>query len=243
MIITRSKFNDKFLKKFNKAFYGDVKNKPEIEIQLFEIQKKWIDTLDYQYIDEMESVCLPYARSILLKKIKVTEYDFLDESDLFQIYSKACRDFCNLFLRKDRFCIGGSFGGRIYWNVLESFSAFIKARSRMTSLDLEDEDNNQYMLSRSSLAVEATRKSDADAYNMALAEFVEKEVSNLTAEEILKLTAYVKILFAHKNMSRSNFLLNAQRTSQSLKLDYTEKSLCESFVLDLKEYLERYTIN
>ena len=93
------------------------KLKPDIEIQLMELQQKYLETRDPEIYKKMFGLLIPYARSLVLKTIKGKI--FLPPDMIEDIAIEASIKFMNQYSRKEWF-IATSFGGVLQFKILES---------------------------------------------------------------------------------------------------------------------------
>ena len=98
-------------------YYGDIKDKPETEQKLFELQDKWITTKDPKVWSEMYLEVSNYMRSLILKKLK--NKVFLEKEVIDDKNNRAVIKFMSQFLTNPNFKIGASFAGMMKYPVLE----------------------------------------------------------------------------------------------------------------------------
>lgn len=93
------------------------KGKPEIEIQLTDLQASYLTTRDNIYYQKMFELMVPYARSLTLKTTKGRI--FLPPDIVEDVSVEAALKFMNQYKKKD-WSVAASFGGILHYKVLES---------------------------------------------------------------------------------------------------------------------------
>lgn len=95
-----------------------AKKKPATEIKLDELQEKYLATRDEAVWQEMFSIMIQYARSLVLKATKGKV--FLDPDHVIGVATDAAIKIMRRYHEDPEFSIEKSFGGLLRWKVIES---------------------------------------------------------------------------------------------------------------------------
>lgn len=94
------------------------KPKPITEIKLSELQERYLATQDNAVWEEMFSIMINYARSLVLKQTKGKV--FLDPDHVSAVSTDAAIKIMKRYHEEEGFKITHSFGGLLRWKVIES---------------------------------------------------------------------------------------------------------------------------
>jgi len=97
--------------------YDNSKPKPPTEILLDELQEKYLQNRTDETWKEMFIVCLPYAKSLILKKIKSKV--FLEQDYVNECAVSVVLRFLNQYKTNPEFKVDWSFAGMMVYKVLE----------------------------------------------------------------------------------------------------------------------------
>ena len=95
-----------------------AKKKPVTEIKLTELQEQYLATRDEKVWQEMFSIMIQYARSLVLKATKGKV--FLDPDHVIGVATDAAIKIMRRYHDDPDFLIDRSFGGLLRWKVIES---------------------------------------------------------------------------------------------------------------------------
>lgn len=95
-----------------------AKKKPATEIKLTDLQEQYLATRDEKVWQEMFSIMIQYARSLVLKATKGKV--FLDPDHVIGVATDAAIKIMRRYHDDPDFMIDRSFGGLLRWKVIES---------------------------------------------------------------------------------------------------------------------------
>lgn len=99
-------------------FYGDLKDKPQTEQELFRLQNKYRATRDPKVWSEMFELCYVYMRSLVLKRCIGKCY--LSPEEVSSKTATATLSFMSQYLKNPSFEVGASFAGMMQWKIVEA---------------------------------------------------------------------------------------------------------------------------
>ena len=128
-------------------WYGDIKDKPLIEQELFRKQTEWYESKDDKKRLEVwqsmfSDVCI-YARSMVLQKLKNKKFLTPDVVDGHA--NNAALKFMSQYLYRKNFKCGTSFGKMINFKVVEAVYGNIKD-DKNYSLNMESDNSDNFDL-------------------------------------------------------------------------------------------------
>lgn len=137
MIIDRPRMTREEYQKFLSNYY-EKPGIPEIELKLKAHQERILLDGDYSHLSEFKADVQVYVRSLILKRIKNTDSDYIDEYVVESLASEAADNFVKRYFRSENPAIGASFAGVLDYKAQEVLSKYWKSSSIESSLSLDD---------------------------------------------------------------------------------------------------------
>lgn len=140
---------------YNKAFedFYIKPNKPEIEIQLQEFQKRLLVKKDYTVLPAFKRSLAEYSKSLLLKCLKGST-DYIEPEQVEVLANISAENFIKRYFRTENCVVGASFAGILKFKVREVLSLFFKQGAVESNLSIDSIFGNSDD-SRSNLSVES----------------------------------------------------------------------------------------
>ena len=113
------------------------------EREAYDCQMKFLETRDFKYLEQLERSLFPYVKSLVLQKVKLAKYKFIEEEQVDRLAEIALNKFMGLYYKPKPFAIWGSFGGYLAWKVLDALGSYVIQREKTISLDTPISDNGQ----------------------------------------------------------------------------------------------------
>lgn len=268
MIIDIKKFTEDEYKD-ELAKYYEKPNPPQIEVDLKALQKRIVVDQDYSCFNEFKNNIFIYTKSLLLKKIKENnrrnlarqhnthskkelakiKSEFIDESVVTELASKATDSFVRRYFRLDNPIVGASFAGILDFKCREVLNPYHKNKKLETPLSLDtvlgDDSKNtlEYLLSYELWENENSSESDLrHIVKDRCIKSIEKECDMLDqleedvdlSSKFLEYLLYLLILQKSKESNKITKLSNCALSCADIS-DRHIISIMESAYLDLMD--------
>lgn len=230
--------------KLRAIFYGDIKEKPETEQQLFKLQEQYLKTRDTKIWSEMFGICWSYMQSLIKKRIKkgskFNNKSFLEKDELDDKTTAATLTFMSSYLTRPEFEVGASFAGMMNWTIIGVMYGYTQDDKTM-SLSLETHDDGKVTLAdtiSNSLSTEPYKNPEDDALSVDYCELISElfdELDDVIDDYKLSIIAraYVLICLKHpKNRHVKNMFVSKWAPT------YKEEKLLEYVMLEVYNRLK-----
>lgn len=141
---------------YKKTFssYYEKPNKPDIEYQLQDFQKRLLVNQDYTVLPDFKKSLSEYSKSLLLKCLKGST-DYIESEQVEVLANIAAENFIKRYFRNEDSVVGASFAGILKFKVREVLSNFFKQKAIESKLSLDvvfgDTENSNTAMSVESL--------------------------------------------------------------------------------------------
>lgn len=113
-------------------------NKPEIEEQLEDLQRKLLIDQDYSILPEIQEKLAIYAKSLLLQSLKGST-DYIEPFKVEELAELAAEYFIKRYFRVPDPVVGASFAGILQFKVKEVLSTYFKGTAVESNVSLDTE--------------------------------------------------------------------------------------------------------
>lgn len=234
------------LKETRQKYYTCINNPKEdsmkTEREAYDFQMKYLETRDTKYLKELEAALFPYAKSLILQKIRLKKYKFIPEDNIGHITELALEKFMALYYKPKPFAIWGSFAGYLVWKVLDVLGDYVIQQDKTVSLDEPITDNGQTL--EAVLHVEAQTEDEGNF----ITDFIEENYSKLDAMEyeqelkLYKLFAALYVDLLHKKQCVYNLNIVYEKICRTLSIDKTTHDLGEVILIDVLKEAKKHAL-
>lgn len=266
MIVEDYKITEKDIEDAQKAFYGDLSEKPVIEQRLHELQREFLlHPEDKDAKTKFTSEIYDYMKPVLLKQIKSNQSMsknsklWIDPEDIDYIVSVAVDHFMKKYKKDQHYIVGASFFGVLKWPAIEAKSDYLHNKHIVQAsldVDLSKDSNKEYTVLNLLEAKNAdTLYEESQAIgilaNDSLAElaksFISEQLLSMTYQQqtqyysfIVRVLYYFKFLIGkHADKTYQENLVQIEYISnQMFGHNYKAKKLVEKSFLGLIKHIK-----